>query len=109
MPWNLDEIDISLLESLMSDGRKSFRAISREIKVSAPTVKSRYERLINLGLIKGISVILDPTLLEYDTGKNLDHIRNHIIENQKISLDKKTSIKISCDYCKGQVPTKPMC
>ena len=107
MPWNLDEIDISLLESLMNDGRKSFREISRDIKVSAPTVKSRYERLVNLGLIKGVSVILDHTLLETNTGKNLDHICNHTIENQKVLLDKKLAIKISCDYCKGQVPTKP--
>lgn len=107
MPWNLDETDISLLESLMNNGRKSFREISREIKVSAPTVKSRYERLVNLGVIKGVSVILDPTILEANTDKNLDRMYNHTIENQRISLNKKMAVTISCDYCNGQVPTKP--
>ncbi|MEP0824151.1 MAG: AsnC family protein, partial [Nitrososphaera sp.] len=45
MPVQLDDTDVAILKSLMEDGRKSFRAISREIKVSTPTVKSRYERL----------------------------------------------------------------
>ena len=47
---DLDNADIAILKSLMEDGRKSFRAISREIKVSTPTLKSRYERLVNIGL-----------------------------------------------------------
>lgn len=48
---DLDNTDVAILKSLMEDGRKSFRAISREIKVSTPpTVKSRYERLVNIGL-----------------------------------------------------------
>jgi len=30
MPLSLDEIDVSILRSLLEDGRKSFRQISRE-------------------------------------------------------------------------------
>jgi Lrp/AsnC family leucine-responsive transcriptional regulator len=55
MPINLDEIDIALLESLIKDGRKSFNEIAREIKASAPTVKARYERLVNIGVIKSVT------------------------------------------------------
>ncbi len=33
MPFKLDDIDIAMLESLLKDGRKSFRQISREIDV----------------------------------------------------------------------------
>jgi len=36
----LDEIDLAIISSLMKDGRKSFRQIAREIKVSTPTVKA---------------------------------------------------------------------
>ncbi|HEX6067224.1 MAG TPA: AsnC family protein, partial [Nitrososphaera sp.] len=43
MPVHLDDTDVAILKSLMQDGRKSFRAISREIDVSTPTVKARYE------------------------------------------------------------------
>jgi DNA-binding Lrp family transcriptional regulator len=57
---DLDNTDIAILKSLMEDGRKSFRAISREIKVSTPpTVKSRYERLVNIGLTKSVKPEID--------------------------------------------------
>jgi DNA-binding Lrp family transcriptional regulator len=56
---DLDSSDIAILKSLMQDGRKSFRAISREIKVSMPTVKSRYEGLVNIRLIKSVKPEID--------------------------------------------------
>ncbi len=59
MPLGLDEIDVSILRSLLEDGRKSFRQISRETGITTPTVKARYERLINIGFIKGILPIFD--------------------------------------------------
>jgi len=59
MPLSLDEIDVSIIRSLLEDGRKSFRKISRETRITTPTVKSRYERLVNIGFIKGILPIFD--------------------------------------------------
>ena len=52
----------------MDDVRKSFRAISREIKVSTPTVKSRYERPVNIGLIKAVKPEIDLSKV-VDSGK----------------------------------------
>ena len=64
----LDNTDIAILKSLMEDGRKSFRAISREIKVSTPPpVKSRYERLVNIGLTKSVKPEID--LSKFTRGK----------------------------------------
>jgi DNA-binding Lrp family transcriptional regulator len=59
VPIKLDAIDIALLELLIKDGRKSFNQIAREIKASAPTVKTRYDRLVNVGLIKAVTLDLD--------------------------------------------------
>ena len=59
MPVNLDDIYVAILKSLMEGDQKSFRAISREIKVSTPTVKSRYERLVNIGLISAVKPEID--------------------------------------------------
>jgi DNA-binding Lrp family transcriptional regulator len=57
---DLDNTDIAILKSLMEDGRKSFRAISREIKVGTPPpVKSRYERLVNIGLTRSVKPEID--------------------------------------------------
>src|SRR6185503_4937502 len=59
MPLSLDEIDVSILNSILEDGRKSFRQISRDTGITTPTVKARYERLVNIGFIKGILPIFD--------------------------------------------------
>ena len=67
LPVELDETDAAILKSLMEDGRKSFRAISREIKISTPTVKARYERLVKMGLIKSVKPEID--LSKVDRGR----------------------------------------
>lgn len=107
MPVKLGAIDIALLESLILDGRKSFNQISREIKTSAPTVKAHYDRLVNLGLIKSISVDLDVGKLEEKTGKRLDSTKGYAIKKYSARLGKGMAIKLSCDYCKGPVSGKP--
>ena len=107
MPFRLDNIDIALLESLIKDCRKSFRQISREIKVTTPTVKARYERLVNIGLIKAVSPVLDLGMLENRTSTKLDHIRSKAIKGHEIKLDKNMFVRMSCDYCKGPVHEKP--
>ena len=47
MPLSIDGIDVSILNSILEDGRKSFRQISRDTGITTPTVKARYERLVN--------------------------------------------------------------
>jgi DNA-binding Lrp family transcriptional regulator len=61
----LDEIDLEIINSLTKDGRKSFRQIAREIKVSTPTVESRFSKMKNdLGIIKNIQPIIDTDKLD---------------------------------------------
>ena len=107
MPFRLDDVDLALLESLIKDGRKSFRQISREIKVSTPTVKARYERLVNVGLIKAVSPVIDMGKLEKKTSVKLDQIRYKAHQGHGIRLDKGALVKMTCDYCKGPVHGKP--
>jgi Lrp/AsnC family leucine-responsive transcriptional regulator len=52
LPVELDDYDISILKSLFRDGRKSFRQISRETGITTPTVKARFERLVNVSFIQ---------------------------------------------------------
>jgi len=59
MPLSLDRIDVSILKSILEDGRKSFRQISRDTGITTPTVKARYERLVNVGFIKGVLPVFD--------------------------------------------------
>ena len=112
MPVDLDDIDVAILKSLMEDGRKSFRAISRQIKVSTPTVKSRYERLVNIGLIKSVKPEIDLSKVDSrkknqffggeETIKQLEEQKKHFhvrVENMKL--------KMQCEYCGGPINTKP--
>jgi DNA-binding Lrp family transcriptional regulator len=110
---DLDNMDIAILKSLMEDGRKSFRAISRKIKVSTPTVKSRYERLINMGLIKSVKPEIDLSKVNRrgkkksqffgeETIKQLEEQKKHFhvkVENMKV--------KMQCEYCGGPINSKP--
>jgi DNA-binding Lrp family transcriptional regulator len=60
----LDNIDIAIINSLLQDGRKSFRQIAKETKVSTPTVESHFTRMKDIGLIKNIEPILDLNKIE---------------------------------------------
>ena len=87
MPLSLDEIDVSILRSLLEDGRKSFRQISRETGITTPTVKARYERLVNIGFLNGILPIFDFEKVE---SKEKNFIRLQDLDEK----EKRTSVKI---------------
>lgn len=48
----------------MENGRKSFRQVSREIKVSAPTVELHFNRMKKYGIIKSIEPLLNIEKIE---------------------------------------------
>ncbi len=105
MPYKLDEIDTAILRSLFTDGRKSFRQISREIKVSTPTVTTRYQRLVSVGLIKGVYPTLDLGKLESRARSKLNHASRSDRDDKKLGISSK--VKLSCDYCDGPVAGRP--
>jgi len=68
---------MAILKSLMEDGRKSFRGVSREIKVSTPTVKARYDRLVNRGLAKSVKPEIDLSKIDIHNQKQFFQRRKH--------------------------------
>jgi Lrp/AsnC family leucine-responsive transcriptional regulator len=107
MPFQPDDIDISIIEALIKDGRKSFRQIAREVKISTPTVQARYERLVNVGLIKSISPVIDLGLLEDKTEKRLENIKAKTAKHQPVKITKDMILKMTCDLCEGPIQDKP--
>jgi DNA-binding Lrp family transcriptional regulator len=131
MPLSLDEIDISILKSILEDGRKSFRQISRDTGITTPTVKARYERLVNVGFIKGVLPVFDFEKVVQSNGDE----KNNLVQlddlkqtaNKRKSINKSTlnsnlkkeindiqkrissglTINIVCDFCEGPVFGKP--
>lgn len=106
----LDETDVAIIKSLMEDGRKSFRAISRELKISTPTIQARYERLVNIGLIKSIKPEIDVSKLAKNSKRKFskDIIQN--LKDQKkhfhVKLDN-LKVKLKCEFCEGPINDKP--
>ncbi len=53
----MDELDLGLVQQLQHDGRKPFTEIAQELGVSEGTVRNRYTRLIEDGVIQVIGMI----------------------------------------------------
>ena len=127
MPLQLDNNDIVIIKSLLKDGRKSFRQISRETGITTPTVKTRFERLVNIGFIKGVLPVFD--FGKVNNTKDIIQIQNinkgktkkekedfHKNAHNKIfeevdKIEEKITnglaINLECDYCHGPVLGKP--
>jgi DNA-binding Lrp family transcriptional regulator len=127
MPLHLDNNDIVIIKSLLKDGRKSFRQISRETGITTPTVKARFERLVNIGFIKGVLPVFDfgkvnntkdiiqiQNINKGRTKKGKEDFQknahNKIFEEVDKIEEKITNglaINLECDYCHGPVLGKP--
>ena len=132
MPLQLDNYDVSILKSLLKDGRKSFREISRETGITTPTVKARFTRLVNVGFIRSVSPIFDFDMVEKENilkpaleeeqnkptedssakdenKKNNDNDNSRINQQQQDSskIKKGLRIKLDCEFCKGPITSHP--
>jgi len=105
MPHELDDIDIGIVNSLKEDGRKSFRQISRELGISTPTVQARYQRLVNIGLIKSISPVIDSTNIVNNQKEQVKASNSHV--SKGVNLKSGMSVKMKCDLCEGIIGEKP--
>lgn len=113
MPIELDDYDISILKSLFENGRKSFRQISRETGITTPTVKARFERLVNVGFIQRVVPVVDfgkvvkvnANFGIQDKNHNNDNNDNDIQQFKKIK--KGLKIALNCDFCHGIIAGVP--
>jgi Lrp/AsnC family transcriptional regulator for asnA, asnC and gidA len=52
----LDSIDLKIIAALQKDGRESFADIAKQLNVSAGMVRIRYNRLVDMGILRVIAV-----------------------------------------------------
>lgn len=112
MPFNLTDMDVSIIKELLKDGRKSFREISRSTGISTPTVKARFDRLVNVGFIKSVSPVFDFNKIDLS---NVNPEMKKYVKKEVNSIDQNTynkiikknlEIQLECDFCKGPVSGK---
>lgn len=62
---NVDETDRNILRLLQEDSRKSFNKIAESLGIAVGTAYNRVKNLEDKGILKGYTVVLDPTKLGY--------------------------------------------
>jgi len=56
---SIDVVDMRIIKCLIENARATYRSIAEEVGVSEATVKNRIDRLIEEGIIRRFTVILD--------------------------------------------------
>ena len=88
----LDEIDYEIIASLQEDGREAFAQIADRLHVSPGMIRSRYNRLVDMGLLRVVA-ITNPLQMGFHTmaligikveGGKLMEVANKIVELKEV-------------------------
>ncbi|MGQ9469591.1 MAG: Lrp/AsnC ligand binding domain-containing protein [Nitrososphaerales archaeon] len=63
----VDELDIRIIATLNEDARQSFAKIAKKLKLNESTIRKRVLRLLEKGVIKKFSIVIDPSKLGLNT------------------------------------------
>jgi DNA-binding Lrp family transcriptional regulator len=63
----LDDRDVRILRVLEKDARNSFAEIARDLGVSIDTVTKRYRKMLETGVLKRTTILLNPRALGGET------------------------------------------
>ena len=62
-----DDIDERILAELAEHARATFAEIGQRVSLSAPAVKRRVDRMLDRGVIKGFTTVIDRNVLGWNT------------------------------------------
>nr|WP_042182833.1 Lrp/AsnC family transcriptional regulator [Kibdelosporangium sp. MJ126-NF4]CEL15069.1 Transcriptional regulator, AsnC family [Kibdelosporangium sp. MJ126-NF4]CTQ93335.1 Transcriptional regulator, AsnC family [Kibdelosporangium sp. MJ126-NF4] len=63
----MDSIDQRIVSQLVADARSSYAEIGKVVGLSAPAVKRRVDRLLDRGVLRGFTAVVDPEALGWGT------------------------------------------
>lgn len=63
----MDALDQQIVSQLVQDARASYAEIGGEVGLSAPAVKRRVDKLLDLGILQGFTAVVDPEALGWGT------------------------------------------
>jgi Lrp/AsnC family transcriptional regulator, regulator for asnA, asnC and gidA len=62
----IDATDVCIIRALQKDARTNFVSISKDCNVSVDTVSKRFGKLVEIGVARGTTVLLNPKSFGYD-------------------------------------------
>ena len=90
----LDEIDYKILETLRRDARTPFTEVGRDLGISDATVHVRVNKMVDEGIIKRYTIVVDEealgrkvhgfALINVNPGF-LEDVANQLVENERVS------------------------
>lgn len=92
----IDEIDASILKSLLVDARTKFSDIAKKCNVSTNSIAKRFHKLKRLGIIKGTSLKLNMETVGYRYVITLDVNIENGFENQVESRIRRYPSIVTC-------------
>jgi DNA-binding Lrp family transcriptional regulator len=63
----MDALDQRIVSQLVADARASYAQIGAVVGLSAPAVKRRVDRLLDQGILRGFTAVVDPEALGWGT------------------------------------------
>ncbi len=63
----MDTLDERIVSRLVADARASYADIGSAVGLSAPAVKRRVDKLLDLGVLQGFTAVVDPEALGWGT------------------------------------------
>jgi len=90
----LDEIDYKILDTLRRDARTPFTEVGRDLGISDATVHVRVKKMMDKGIIKRYTIVVDEEalgrkvrgfmLINVNPG-SLEEAANQLVENERVS------------------------
>ena len=109
--YKIDDLDVVILQSLQSDGRKSFSDLAKEMGIAVSTVSKRYVNLVEKGIVKIIGRV-DPNkvglnayasiFLKIESVESVDTVAEAIAQLPEVSFlahrtgDNQLEINVMC-------------
>src|ERR1041384_2144065 len=87
----VDSIDQRIISCLMANARSSYAEIGKEVGLSAPAVKRRVDKLLDTGVLRGFTAVVDPEALGWGTEAFVEvhckgNVAPHDIQHRLIPL-----------------------
>jgi DNA-binding Lrp family transcriptional regulator len=80
----LDETDERILAALANDARATYAEIGDRVNLSAPAVKRRVDRLLDNGVIRGFTTVVDRSALGWNTEAYVQVFRRGTIAPEQL-------------------------
>jgi DNA-binding Lrp family transcriptional regulator len=79
----MDSLDRQILAQLVADGRSSYSEIGNIVGLSAPAVKRRVDKLLDAGVLRGFTAVVNPGALGWGTDAFVEvHCRGNVSPTQ---------------------------